>query len=507
MAVLKSESRRGNRTVLSVVAIAGLVSILSSCLNPVAELVAEDVLVERAGGRPGIVSVFPARGATDVSTDTTIDVVFSADMAITPENADALATSLRAYADTQDLGGTVSYDPSSRRLSLIGATLPRGRQITAEVPGDVRNIGGAGLGTPERWTFTTNEINPLEVRMDVTVDPALGVGDDAPLYAWGASVSFDAETGAFSFLGLERVPDEGGTVFLDTSFLQADRDIVFGLLQDLDNSIADGTDAETLGVLLAASADPNDPAFGKIPPLEWADQLYDPLFFSSDRRWLYLAGSRNGVVRNEAVDFWGKSDDFLLNLNPALINDDRQDWADGSPSTFWSNIDAHAARGTAYAMTATLSRTPTETDTPGGSGPLRAVLTDTSQSFEVNRYDELWFEFTTGDDDANLPQVRVESSTAFSRVAVIPADFRFEPDVEVLLMAAANGSFNQGTSRGMFYSSTSTTTSNQDDNPEGDLRIVTSTRYFVQVVVADIRSDFARPLTGTIDIRLVVPEG
>ncbi len=165
------------------------VVLLSGCPNAVAERVAEDVLVSKAGGRPTITSQIPEPGATDVLSDTVIEVQF--DMALAADAPDFL-TVTAGGPEANAVPGTTAYNEETRTLSFEPETalsVESSYQVT--ISGDLRNAGGAAIAEETSWTFDTTLVNPDQFRFDVDLS---GLGVDLSTYR--TYISVDPESGA-----------------------------------------------------------------------------------------------------------------------------------------------------------------------------------------------------------------------------------------------------------------------------------------------------------------------
>ncbi len=171
--------------------------ILSGCSNPVSRMVQEDVLVEKAGGRPAIVSRVPAAGADGVLSDTTIEVEFN--MALAADATEHL-TVTTGGANPQTVEGALAYDDQTNKLTFVPSEpLEVQSRYTVSVSKELRNRGGAPLGTNASWSFDTTPVNPDQFRFEIDTSRI-----DLDLSAYRFYISVQTESSVSdSFLGGE----------------------------------------------------------------------------------------------------------------------------------------------------------------------------------------------------------------------------------------------------------------------------------------------------------------
>lgn len=145
--------------------LAAAMIVLSGCPNPVTVLVQEDVLVEKAGGRPAVVGQVPAAGAVGVLSSTTIEVEFN--MPLAADATDHLRVT-SGGPTPQTVDGTLNYDVETNKLIFVpAAPLAVETRYTVTLSEELRNAGGAPLGSATSWSFDTTLVNPDQFRFDI----------------------------------------------------------------------------------------------------------------------------------------------------------------------------------------------------------------------------------------------------------------------------------------------------------------------------------------------------
>ncbi|NBC29719.1 MAG: hypothetical protein GVY29_06985 [Spirochaetes bacterium] len=147
------------------VVVLSAVLVLSGCANTLIDQIAEDVLVEKAGGRPEIVSQVPAAGAEGVLSDTTIEVSFN--MSLAEDAIEHIQISV-GEDDPQPVAGSLTYvDDTNTLVFEPSAPLDVESRYTVTVSEELKNEGGASLGNAANWGFDTTLVNPGQFRFDI----------------------------------------------------------------------------------------------------------------------------------------------------------------------------------------------------------------------------------------------------------------------------------------------------------------------------------------------------
>lgn len=156
-------------------------ALLVGCPNELSLQISEDVLVANAGGRPQVVSNTPTPDQTGVLSTVAIEVIF--DMDIDPETI-ANAISLYREPDrSTPIAGTAEYRPDTRTVVFTPSErLPVDAEFRVQLDTEIRNTGGATLNETVGWNFTTTDVNPDEIRIDLTTALTPAVAAGSPLY-------------------------------------------------------------------------------------------------------------------------------------------------------------------------------------------------------------------------------------------------------------------------------------------------------------------------------------
>ena len=218
---------------------AGIVTFAVACANPVAELVREDVVVAKAGGRPEVVERSPAAGATSVAGNQPVSVVFDDEL----DAATVTSESVTVTSGGDEVPGTVTYNEASSTITFTPEDdYPRASTVTVGLAETIRNIGGASLGGEVIWEFETSFLNDYEIQ--VTIEPSADViTETQPLYVVAADVS-DRTTGFQTATDVHQLTSltELSTFYLDLRTGDPAGDYWLALHHDRDNSVADGSD-------------------------------------------------------------------------------------------------------------------------------------------------------------------------------------------------------------------------------------------------------------------------
>ncbi len=188
--------------------IAALAVLITSCPNPIAQLVSEDVLLSRAGGHPEIKSISPSNGE-EIFLNTAFSVTFSMEM--NRESVES-AIALVDGADN-DIASESSWDATSRIYQMTPShRLEPGVTYSLKIDAEARNRGGAPLASGTSAEYRTVSVNPDQIRFDLTYD-GQELSESAPLYmrfSWSDSDS--ATVGPYT---------EEGTILVDKDDLGA----------------------------------------------------------------------------------------------------------------------------------------------------------------------------------------------------------------------------------------------------------------------------------------------
>lgn len=229
----------GGAILVRIVAAAGIVMLVAACANPVAELVREDVVVAKAGGRPAVRERTPAAGAVEVAGNEPVSIVFDGEL----DPATITSDSVTVTSGGDEVSGTVSYDEASATVTFTPEhDYPRASTVTVALAETIRNTGGAALGPDVSWEFQTRLLNDYEIQ--VTVEPSTDVvTETAPLYVVAVDVS-DPTTGFQNATDVHQLTflTEPSTQYLDLRAGNPAGDYWLLLHHDRDNSVADGSD-------------------------------------------------------------------------------------------------------------------------------------------------------------------------------------------------------------------------------------------------------------------------
>jgi len=190
-----------NRTLHAITAtmiFAATTLLLTGCPNELFDEISEDVLVESAGGRPEIVARFPEPDASGVLSATTIRAEF--DMDIDPAS---LTDSVQLFLDsteTEPLSGDISYNADTRTIIFTpDEPLSLESSYRVEFQHTIQNRGGAALASDIGWAFTTTDVNPNQLRVDLSTQLTPIVSASSPLYL--TVIPFPIDVAGFKAFG------------------------------------------------------------------------------------------------------------------------------------------------------------------------------------------------------------------------------------------------------------------------------------------------------------------
>ena len=339
---------RGRRLAATVAAVA-FAGVLVSCPNELTERIAEDVLVAESGGRPRVTGRVPAPDATDVVGYDPIRITFDMNLDASSVDADSIVVYPEG-APGNPVAGSFGYNRDTRTVTFTPAgRMNRETEYRIEVRDSIRNAGGASMDQTVSWSFETADVNPDEVRIDLTSDLTPAVSAGAPLYL--SVTFFPIDAGNIKNLGPYTDPNQT-LVFNQESDLFGSEvdDFVFFVTHDQNGDL----DLENI-----ASA-------------------------GTDPRWIYLAGADGNAIPelfNGITEFNGENLSVEANPELRVAAGDRVSFdlsaspADDFPGSYDSSSGADFLAGDFVDL---------------GQAPVTTAYIATTES----RYDVHWYEFT-----------------------------------------------------------------------------------------------------------------
>jgi hypothetical protein len=165
---------------------------------------------------PGVVSVTPAQGATNVAVNATISATFSQKMSATSINGTTFT--LAGPGGTAVAGTTVTLDATGKIATLVGATLVPSTTYTATITTGAATPGGAELIGNYTWSFTTMAQGIPAVQSVTPMQGTASVLVNAPITAtFNMAMSSASLNTAFTVAGPGGVALTGTTVTLDST--------------------------------------------------------------------------------------------------------------------------------------------------------------------------------------------------------------------------------------------------------------------------------------------------
>ncbi|MDL1916885.1 DUF4082 domain-containing protein, partial [Anaerolineae bacterium CFX4] len=144
-------------------------------VTPVLKLVAIEYNAGSDVTPPSIISRSPVQSATSVPVGTSVVIGF--DELLDPATVTGAFT-LRAQGAPSDVPATVTYNSVLATVTIDpDADLAFATTYTVTVAATVADLAGNPLGTPNTWTFTTEDAPPISLTDTTIVDFGAGAGD------------------------------------------------------------------------------------------------------------------------------------------------------------------------------------------------------------------------------------------------------------------------------------------------------------------------------------------